>query len=616
MNKEQLLNGAFAKLVSEVYKEDFEQQLLELSNETMDMISVENLKRVFARYSIKEFPYDYLATRLSIKPLNKTVVKEFPVDGIVALYEEYYQELHNEQSYLDTLKVMMIQEDNDLSSYTEMIRGIINDEENADVKQGFADSISRSTEEDIRRFVGDIVGLGVERSRMEYVPLTLKFIRYFCEFETEQNIYIEKYIVCNPYIHNSVINELLKEFAELTPAELLDNLIRNDINGSSVYGLNRIADLIYGKMDKEVIRKYLEVATESGKLEIAMVVRDMLRKKMVSIETPVDRISKLELEEESTALRQYSDMLILIDQGKTSGSLVDVSNELGDVFDLSGISKEAIFNMKDIRGMEAWMFIEQNPVFRNLYGPANCPAIDTLLDEDGTGLDVPYEPRLFHMRFNDIGYRLSEGDVDEELMEDPHLCNLRDWFTGYCQYSYDIIPDRKLSFRRPRVRGGWSGSYGSVNSILLEMMQAYDVPADKRKDVLDNVHEQFVRFFREVLGLEDNKLGYAYLAKNRVILLSQDEQPRSAYDIDSPINRMPKIVLKYATETDEPAYDMKKTELQIYGEKLLGSIMEDYPNPQELLRNGGPAKKFEKDVILKREDILVFALTKLYFSYL
>jgi hypothetical protein len=266
--------------------------------------------------------------------------------------------------------------------------------------------------------------------------------------------------------------------------------------------------------------------------------------------------------------------------------------------------------------MEAWIFIENNKVFRKMYGPLNAPGIDSLLDEDGTEIDIPYEPRLYHMRFNDIQYRMNQGDVDEELLEDPHACYLRDWFTGFCQYSNDVILSREEAYRRPRLRGGWSGCYGSPNSILLEMLQSYDVPMNKRKDVLDNIQEQFIRFFREVLGLEDNKLGYTYIAKNQVLLMSDTEPPRSAYDFDSPINRMPKIVIKYAVEHDEASNEIRdEDEFGSFANRILEGILENGDDPRELLRNGGPARTFEKEIILKREDIVVFSLTKIYFAY-
>jgi len=146
------------------------------------------------------------------------------------------------------------------------------------------------------------------------------------------------------------------------------------------------------------------------------------------------------------------------------------------------------------------------------------------------------------------------------------------------------------------------------------MLQSYDVPIGNRQAVLDNIQEQFVRFFREELGLQDNKLGYAFLTKNRTMLLSDTEDPQTNEDMNSPINRLPKIVIKYATEHDEPSY-REDSDMQAFAQKILDGILAPGDNPMDLVRDGGPTRKFEKEVILKREDILVFALTKIYFAY-
>ena len=80
------------------------------------------------------------------------------------------------------------------------------------------------------------------------------------------------------------------------------------------------------------------------------------------------------------------------------------------------------------------------------------------------------------------------------------------------------------------------------------MMQAYDVPMEQRVSVLQSVQDQFVKFFREVLGLEDNKLGFGYLTKNRIMLVSDKGTTADANDADFPFARMPKIVIRYAVE--------------------------------------------------------------------
>jgi hypothetical protein len=398
----------------------------------------------------------------------------------------------------------------------------------------------------------------------------------------------------------------MMHFPELTPTEVLDNLIRYDINGGAVYGLNRIKDNLQGKIGLEVLRKYLDVATDSGKQEIAMVLRDMVRNKMMpraSNDTVV-----FEPMDESKELKEYSDILSLLDS-KRRLTNEEIERYLGkylDVSDLQGIDN------KSIRALQAWSFIENNQVFAHNYGPINPP--DYTKDADEDGIDVPYEPRLFFMRFNDIAYRLSEGYIDEEMMEDPFLSYNRDWFVGFCQYSQDVIPHRNLAYRRPSYRGGWTGCYGSPKSIVLEMLQEYDVPMEQRQIVLDSIQEQFARFFRDVLGLEDNKLGFAYLTKNRILLTSEKGELRDS--IEGNINRMPKIVIRYAVEHDEPSsYSNEDPDMISYATGILNDIMGPGDKPMDLIRDGGSARKFEKEIILKREDIVVYALTKIYFAY-
>lgn len=610
-NNQTVLADAVDRLMKMVSWDTLQQMMIEAATVDEDgsyFIGVKELRRIFEGYD-STFPTDIL-----IKKQDKHAVRKVELQGIFDAIGGVLESNTQSVSHLDTLKLIMIEEDNDLNSYSVTLQQFIRDEEYADIKQGFADSIVKCTEEDLMRMIGDIVSLGVERGRLDYVPLTIKFIRYFMEYGMEQETFFERFLVCNGYVDTDALHELLMQFVEVTPTELLDNLIRYDINGSAVFGLNRLSDHLYGKIGKEVIRKYLEVATESGKQEMAMVVRDMLRKKMIAEQpqiAPEDLTQYRRLETE--ALEEYSQLLTYMDDDKRAVSGQELEHHLGRYLDVSGIAT-AELDMRNIRAIEAWSFLETNETFRKLHGPVNPP--NYIVEAEDMDIDVPYDPRLFHMRFNDIAYRLNQMDgcVDEELLEDPFLSFNRDWFTGYCQYSNDVILNRDQAFRKPRNRGGWYGCYGSPDSILLEILQSYDVPAAKRHAVLENIQEQFVRFFREVLGLQDNKLGYAYMTKNRTMLLSDEEDPQTTYDIDSPINRLPKIVIKYAVEHDEPSY-REDSDMQAFAQKILDGILAPGDNVMDLARDGGPTRKFEKEVILKREDILVFALTKIYFAY-
>lgn len=592
-------------LLSVVSVDELQYQLEELAdppseNGTVN-VKVNSLLRVFARYNSEDI-VPGLVEFIVKKKVHK--LHPVPLDGIMKLIHQVASDNNTNISYLDNLKVMLIQDDNDLATYMETIRQIIQDADFKDVNQGFADAISKCSESDLMKFIGDMVSLGIERGRLDYIPITVKFIRYFAEYNVEQEMFFERFVICNAYVSSSVLDELLIHFPELTPSDILDNLIRYDVNGGSVFGLSRIADTLTAKIGLEVLRKYLDLATESGKQEITMVLRDMVRKKMIP---PV--VDKFIPMNESGELAEYANILSLMESNKPI-TKDELDKYLGKYLAIEDVNS---FNSRDIRALGAWSFIENSKVLYHNYGPLNTP--NYTKDAEDEGIDVPYEPRLFFMRFNDIAYRLQEGYIDEDMMEDPFLSYNRDWFTGFCQYSQDVIPSRDHAYRRPAYHGGWTGCYGSPNSILLEMMQAYDVPMEQRVSVLQGVQDQFVKFFREVLGLEDNKLGFGYLTKNRIMLVSDKGTTADANDADFPFARMPKIVIRYAVERDEPSsYADNDGDMISYATGILSDIMGPGDKPMELFRDGGSARKFEKDVILLREDIIVYSLTKILLS--
>lgn len=627
----QPLTDAIIGFLSKVSLDDLRQQWTDISY-GMDMITLPNLERVFRRHGAMDFPIELLVKRVSTSMKNSNMI---PIAETMAYFEQVQREDSREESYLDVLKLMLIQEDNDLLTFSETLRGIIQEEDQEPIRQGFADALANCTEEEIRRFVGDVVSLATERGRLEYLSITVKFIRYFVEYGQEQIMFIERYLVCNPYVAGGVLPDLLMTFSELSPADLLDNLVYQDLQGSSVFGLNRLSSHLWGRVTLEVLQKYLEATVESGKQELSIVIRDMIRTKMTAAARTKRSSSSLTTaeeaataEEESRVLVEYAHLTELDRDSSSSGSRVTMSElerYFGGMMDVSQLDPE-VMHTRNIRSLLAWSFIENSETLRRIHGPVNAPGIDTLVDEDGTRVELPDEPRLFHMRFNDVAYRLKQGDVDEELLEDPHLCFIRDWFTGFCQFSQEVILDRQTAVRKPRLRGGWYGCYSDPGHIFLEMMQSYDVPVEHRHAVLENLEEQFIRFFREVLGLEDNQLGFAFLTKNHVLLTSEDSRVQTPHDLDSPLTRMPKIVIRYALEHDEPSresMDYGGGDLQDFANSLLEGILSSggrgggRQTPQqarELLRSGGPARKFEKEIILKREDIIIFALTKIYFS--
>jgi len=607
-----VLAEAVKRLMTVVSWDNIRQMMMEAATITEAgtyMIGIKELRYIIEGYDAA-FPVNLL-----LNSKDKHVIRKVDLQMIFDAFDNVFGNDTPNMSNLDTLKLTMIDDDNDLQSYSYMLQQFIQDPEFEDIKQGFADSIVKCIDEDLSRLIGDVVSLGVERDRLDYVPLTIKFIRYFAEYGREQETFLERFLVCNGYVDADALHELLIQFDEVTPTELLDNLVRYDIYGSAVFGLNRIAKHIYPKIGKEVLQKYLEVATESGKQEIAMVIRDMVRNKMIAdpqSSAPVEDLSSVR-KQESRLLQEYSDLLANMDDDKRPVDREELERHLGTYLDVSGITIADV-DMRNVRALQVWSFIENSEVFRALYGPVHPP--NYLVEAEDMEIDVPYDPRLFHMRFNDIAYRLSQedGTVDEELLDDPFLSFNRDWFTGFCQYSNDVILHREKAFRRPRMRGGWSGCYGSADSILLEILQGYDVPVAKRRHVLDNIQEQFIRFFREELGLQDNKLGYAFMTKNRVILQSEDKIVQTQEDINSPIKRLPKIVIKYAVEHDEPGYK-EDADMEAFAQRILDGIMTPGDDAMALARDGGPARKFEKEIILKREDIIVFALTKIYFAY-
>lgn len=543
--------------------------------------------------------------------------------------------MENDYSVLDNFKLMVVDINLDPLTFGQIIR-MLSDDEN--ISERIAKCLSFMGRDDVLAFVGDLVSSAIEMERGWILYPIFQFISKYIENDETEYFY-ELYFIANPFVHNSAIETLLPGFSHLTPSTVMMNILSIDRKGNMFFALDRIQNILAPHLNVDELSKFRTFAQKNGKLDLVGILDRMIDVRRYGMPCPVDNRDAGMIERARKGERLFLDRYEMFIKGgmdisydaktlKTSaieGFYMDLINNMKDFIDTNyfvqmknkfiDLVRSGKVNMNILRGMLAWSMIENSESLKTLYGPHWCPK--------GT-IEMVQEPRLFFMLFNDIGYRLQDG-IDEEIEMNPSWAVRGTWFTGRCEYDGTPIPEIYYAVRRPRINGGWIGCYHSPRNILLDVISKYAIPDKNIDGCLTDIESQFISFFKSILGIDNAKSGYSILVRENIYL--QDNSTNQFVDmseIRNKIFRLPKIVVRGGIETD--AMDIEQIQDYANGnsfEKYSVGLTEDIlskTNPTitgsntlyaiELIRNGGPPRKYEKEVVMKREDILTFALVK------
>lgn len=493
-------------------------------------------------------------------------------------------------SIFDVIKTVVLDPELNFASIKEILKGI----DELPINHPFYTQMYEYTDEELTYLVGEIVVICGETDQYELIPLINQLFIHILPSMDSARYY--PMLLANKFVPESMIVEITRADPSISVPELLLQTIQGDRSYQHLY--ERIRPLITQMfVSGDVMTSLLQMAADRGNQEAYGFLRaayNNATRFQISLEPNISRFDYMELlQDECRDMDLYFRKLVTwrntsVRETVSSKNRIERETyyrliervcgvETLEENVLENLTSKTFFGIRHIRYFELLNWLENNTVFRRLYGPQQRARI---LEYSET-LELPEDPR-----------------------EDYMLFNQESWYTGLCDHCHMQVRPYQMCFRKPEIEGGWDGCYCSPTCVMRHILYIkYNIQRENIDGKLDVIRRQLGAFFKDI-GL-DFETGIGMLVRDYPIIQTDDKGEVK----EGTKFRLPRIIITEASEEMVPLTQplSNHDSLMDAGKEILeklGMTADDFG----LLEDDGETIKYTEELLLQGDDIETYAL--------